>query len=236
MTSEPRTADAVAAFRDDIAAWALPERVAPLLAPGLARETAQRLMRSRTLRAPCSAWLARTLGPVEGFDALDPQQQRLVLADGEVLDKAAFLAAAVWHARRICALVLAPDIAAFVAEHGQAARDAALRHLSLTPAPAEISAPPAAADTPQRADLTALMAADGRACVAAWIDQLPAAIGARVRMKLPYGRDVPPRTPHNQYGPPIVRAIAAFAPPAADTPDVALARHAVRAIMRGEAR
>lgn len=210
MTATAATRDDAAVFADDIAAWALAERVAPLLAPDLKPAIAERLLRSETLRAPCSAWLVRTLGPLTSVDGLEPDEKRLVLAPGTALKEAARLAGAVWHARRICALVLAADITAFVAVHGRLARDVAVRHLALTPLQMDPSQH--AAD-----DLAEAIAADGRASVAAWIDQLPPPIAGRLRLKRLLTEETTPHTEHQRYGPLIVRAIASTAVEAVTT-------------------
>ena len=174
---------------------ALPERVAPLLAPGLRSEVVLRLMRSPRLAARCTAWLEAALGEAD-FAVLPDDEQALASADTETLHRAAVLAGAVWHAPRIRTLVLARDIAAFIERFGEPARDVALRHAALAPAP-DAALP-----------LEAAIGHDGGACVTAWIAALPDGVDRRLRLMLAPADEVPPGPAHHERGPAIVSAIA----------------------------
>jgi hypothetical protein len=116
--------------------------------------------------------------------ALDPVDGALTTAPADTLEAIAFSAGAVWHARRVRAVVLGADIAALCHRCGEAAREAALRHAEL--APDDVT--PAGE---QAGDLGADIAHDGRRCIAAWIDALPPWAAARMRLKW----DVRPMAP-----------------------------------------
>lgn len=186
------------AFRRDIASWALPERVAPMLAPGLPAAVAARLQRSPRLGARSSAWLAETLGDAE-LGSLSEQERDLVAARTDALCRAAILAGAVWHARRVAGLVLAADVAAFVAACGEPARAVAFRNLA------------AAVSSDGELPLEEAVARDGKACVTAWIDTLPTGVAARIRLMISPPDEVVPDALHRTHGPEILRRIAAEA-------------------------
>ena len=165
----------MAAWCDEIARWALPEVTAPLIATGLQADTARRLLRSPRLSGRASALLAARLGRGEP-DILVEADRRLVLASPHTLDRVAILAGTVWHAPRVRALVLAQDIEMFVAALGEDARDAALRHAALAPAPTAGGVIPTDG-------LEAAIRGDGAACLSAWIDVLPDWASSRMRLR-----------------------------------------------------
>ncbi len=159
----------------------VPGRVAELLAPGLAPETATRLIQSPRLRFRAAALLAARLGDASrALAALEPGERMLVLASdpAAAFARAASFAGAVWHAGRVRALVLRDDVRGFegAVQFGAGARAMALRHPDLAP-PAEDTGEP----------LAGAVTRDGHACLAAWVDSLPEPIAARVRLWLPAG-------------------------------------------------
>ena len=164
----------MAAYCDEVARWALPEEAAPLLAAGLQAGTARRLLRSPRLSERASALLVGGLGRGEP-GTLPEADRRLVLASTRTLERAAILAGAVWHSAQVRALVLAQDVAAFVDELGEDARDAALRHATLAPAPSGGTIP--------AHGLAAAIRRDGAACLSAWIDALPGWASGRMRLR-----------------------------------------------------
>lgn len=166
-------ARSMAAFMGDPGAWADPAQVAPLIVPGLAAETAARLMASPRTGRRASALLAAGLGTGDVL-ALPAADAALVLSSPETLLSLATAAGAVWHAQRVRALVMAADIAAFVARFGQAARDAAMRH----------APPPGVADA-AGASLAADVSADAARCIQAWIATLPPWAATRMRLVHP---------------------------------------------------
>lgn len=158
-------------FLADPLDWGLPERVAPLLIPGLRPDVVERLRRSPRLRARTSALLAARLGP-GSMAALADVDRWLVLAPPELLAQVATIAGAIWHAPRVRSLVAARDVTAFVSTHGEAARTAALRHQALAPPP---RAPRGSLDTD--------ILHDGEACLAAWVADLPLWAAARLHLR-----------------------------------------------------
>ncbi len=161
-------AGSLEAFLSDPGAWADPARVAPLVAPGLRPQTAVRLIAGARTGARASRLLAESLGSgdVRALPAAD--RTLLLLAPGD-LDRLGAAAGAVWHGRRVRALMRGADIAALAARFGPSAREAALRH-----------DPPLAVAAD--GDLAELVATDGALCVASWVTSLPA--WARARLAL----------------------------------------------------
>jgi len=188
------------AFLHDPGAWADPAGAAALIVPGLQPETARRLLHSPRLAARASELLAARLGHGNS-EALDPIDGALATAPADVLEAIAFSAGAVWHARRVRAVVLGADVAALCHRCGEAAREAALRHAGLAPDDAAALGGPLD-------ELEADIAHDGRRCVTAWIDTLPAWAAARVRLKW----RSPPLPPLPDAGkPPAVRIVRTLA-------------------------
>jgi hypothetical protein len=200
---------AAEAFMTDPGTWADPGLVAPVIAPGLRFETAQRLFASPRLAGRASRWLAEHLG---GGDpaALEPMDLALASAPGAVLASVALCAGAVWHAQRLRALVLGADIALLRTRIGDATRDAALRHAALAPGDGELSG----RDRGVMDDAGALADAierDGPRCLSAWIDVLPDWAASRVRLKWPGVPALPAGADGAASAVRIVRALAAEA-------------------------
>ena len=199
-------------FVTDPGAWADPALVAPLIAPGLRTETARHLLTSPRLAGRASRWLADRLGHGEAA-ALEPVDRALASASVAVLAAVALRAGAVWHARRVRALVLGTDIALLCTRLGEAARNAALRHAG----PDHPGLPPVAANSPDidgsaADDAGALadeIARDGARCISAWIDALPDWAASRVRLKFPAGSDWPASIDLRARAVRIVRTLAA---------------------------
>lgn len=158
------------AFLHDPGAWAEPALVADQLAPGLQVETVARLLRSPRLASRASAALARRLG-AGSLAELSAENRRLALASTERLARTAIFSGAVWHGRRVRAVVLASEIAALTARHGEAVRTMALRFAALSP------------NSVAGDELAEDIVHDGARCLAAWIETLPNWVAARVRLK-----------------------------------------------------
>lgn len=165
-------------FAEDPGAWAAPELVAPVISDGLRPATASRLMASARTGKRASALLAGLLGAPSL--ALSPADAALVTSPGARLLALAHAAGAVRHAVRVRALVRGPEIAALAARIGPEARAAALQHTPAAPLPPTVYA---------TGDLAADIAADGAACVAAWLAELPAWAAARLRLAHPWPAD-----------------------------------------------
>lgn len=172
------------AFRDEIAAWAVPGLAAPHIAagitPGLRDETVRALLHGSTA-ARASRLLATQLGAIDPA-SLDPADAELLIAPAARLDAIAAGAGCIWHATRVRALLRGADIAALVGRFGEPARAAALRH-----------APPP--DVAASDDLAADIAQDSARCIDAWIDQLPGPASARMRLVRPAPSEQPDRAP-----------------------------------------
>ncbi len=160
-------------FIDDPGAWVDPAQVAPLIAPGLMPETAQRLFTTPRTAGRATQLLAQHLGHGDPA-ALDPADARLLCADAPALEEIATRAGCVWHAGRVRALIANAEIMALTARFGVAARDAALRHMDL-----------AAGSGAGSDDLHADIMRDGVHCITAWISTLPDWAAARMRLKWP---------------------------------------------------
>jgi hypothetical protein len=169
---------AAEAFVADPGSWANPALAAPLIAPGLHAETVQRLLASPRLARRASRLLADRLG-CGGVAALEPVDLALASAPCAVLEAVALRAGAIWHARRVRAIVLGADIALLCRRLGDATRNAALRHAAL--APLEGNSP----DIDDAGGLPDDIVRDGAHCMSAWIDTLPDWAASRVRLKFP---------------------------------------------------
>lgn len=176
----------------------VPSRLARRLAPDLAATTAERLLASSQLGARARRWAMA--GAEDALHALAFDDRLLAESGPDGLRRAAVLAGAVWHARRVRGLILARDLQAFIDRHGPAARALALRHAALA-LPDEDAG---AAERP----LVDAVAADGQACLSAWLDALPPAAAAAVRLTLPEEDEERPGTEHREHGPRLLRAVA----------------------------
>jgi hypothetical protein len=197
---------AVDSFIDDPGAWADPEQAAGLIVPGLRAETAQRLLGSQRLAARVSRLLAERLGPGDPA-ALEPVDLALVSADRATLESVALSAGAVWHTRRVRALVLGADIAMLCTRLGDETRRAALRHAAL-------ALETAGGNGGHADDANALaddIERDGALCMAAWIDALPGWAASRVRLKWRHTLDLPADDDGRASAVRIVRTLAAEA-------------------------
>jgi hypothetical protein len=184
-------AQTVLAFRDAPASYADPALVAALIAPGLRAQTAKALLSTPRTATRAAALLAAIL-PDAGPKSLDPLDARLITADPASLDAVSLAAGAVWHGKRVRALLRGADIAALEAACGPAARRAALRH-----------GPPG--ETIQEGpDLLADIRRDAATCLAAWVASLPA--WAASRMRLVRAMDAAPN--HAPSRAALIRAVA----------------------------
>lgn len=181
-----------------LAGGIVPSRLAARLAPGLAAVTAERLLASPSLGARVRRWAAE--GTEDAVHALAFDDRMLAEGGAAGLRRAAMLAGAVWHARRVRGLMLARDLQAFIDQYGPAAREAALRHAALSP--------DAEDGGPVQPPLIEAVAMDGRACLSAWLDTLPPPAAAAIRLALPESDEAEPGPAHREHGPRILRAAA----------------------------
>ncbi|WP_338664490.1 hypothetical protein VQH23_04835 [Pararoseomonas sp. SCSIO 73927] len=150
------------------------DRLAARLAPGLPAAVAERLLASPRLSARTLALARAVAGRAEAaLAALPPAEAALARAGAEVLERAAVLAGAAWHAGRIRGLLRAADVAALEAELGPDARRAALAHGDLCF--------PGAEGEP----LAEAVRTDGAALLIAWREALPDEVAEALRLFWP---------------------------------------------------
>ncbi|MBR0648001.1 hypothetical protein GXW73_34590, partial [Roseomonas hellenica] len=155
--------------------------------------TAARLLASPRFGARTIALVAaRLCTPEAALAGLPAAEAMLAGAPAATLGRAAILAGAVWHAAQIRSLLRGADVAAFVAEHGEAARRVALAHAALAPA------------DPGKGGI----AGDGAALLAAWRQALPAPLPDWIAIRLAPELDVEPGEPHRTHAGAILAAIA----------------------------
>lgn len=176
----------------------VPSRLAMRLAPDLATATAERLLASPRLGAQARRWVMAEAE--DAVHALAFDDRLLAESGSDGLRRAAVLAGAVWHARWVRGLILARDLQAFIDRHGPVARTFALRHAAL--------APPGEDAGPVERPLADAVAADGRACLSAWLDALPPPAAAAIRLMLPEEDEGRPSAAHREHGPRLLRAAA----------------------------
>lgn len=115
-------------------------------------------------------------------DDVDEADRMLMALSRAHLEKLAFRAGAVLHARQFLMEVRGPVLSALALRFGPSAMDDARRHVSLAPEMARIDD----LDT-----LEASVSRGGTACLAAWIASLPAPVQRRIRLKWPNDQSVP---------------------------------------------
>lgn len=166
------------------AAYCHPERIAGLLPEGLAAGLRDRLAASSRLRLRLSALLERrfALPSLAAVDLATPEA-RFALLEGETLQGGLRRAGAIWHARSLRRIILAETLRRLVQRLGRANHRAALRFVDLAPEDNERDG--IDLESPDIDGLMALIERDGLIAVNAWCRHQPAALAARLRLKLP---------------------------------------------------
>ena len=115
------------------------------------------------------------------------------------------VAGAVWHARRLRRIVNGKLLGEVLRGFHPHCYAIAMAHLDIAPESA------AAEEEPADPALRTLIQADGIDCLLAWTETLPAAIGARVKLKFPdeFSQSRSPGQLHRAIGPEIIRRVAA---------------------------
>lgn len=185
------------------AAYCHPERLSGLLPDGLPAGFRDRLQGSARLRLRLSTLIARrfALEPVAPDDLATPEG-RFVRLDGEDLQNAVRRVGAIWHARALRRVILKDELAKLVEHLGRDNHRAALRFIDLAPENE-------ADDEGEAPDLDGLMGRIERAGLASvngWCRHQPAALAARLKLKLPPCPEVDgePEGGHRCRGPMIV--------------------------------
>lgn len=186
-------------------AYCHPDRIAKLLPESLPNGFRDRLQGSKRLRGRLSERLAErfALKPCD-MDDLTTPEGRFAALEGESLQKALRRAGAIWHARSIRKIILAERLRVLVEWLGRDNHRAALRFIDLSPEDALPASGDTGADdeTPDLQTLMGRIERDGLITVNAWCRHQPAALAARLRLKLPPCPEVddePPET-HRDRG------------------------------------
>lgn len=132
-----------------------------------------------------------------------PEDRLLLEMSREGLERLAVRAGIVLHARRFLREIRGPVLAAFAERFGVDVIEDARRHSDL------------AADRETTEDLDAFAATtvlEGQACLAAWINALPAPLQRRIQLKWPHDRAVPTTDDASllDLGPAILRRLVAI--------------------------
>ncbi|MDB6454403.1 hypothetical protein [Falsirhodobacter sp. 20TX0035] len=137
--------------------------------------------------------IAAMAGP-DPLDGADPADRALLAMGREGLETLALRAGVVLHARALLREIRGPVIAALAARFGEGALTDARRHLDLSPDRTDLA-------EPER------IAADGTACLSAWLDTLPPAL--RDHAALAWPDNLPPGDEVTRtHGPAILRRLA----------------------------
>lgn len=115
-------------------------------------------------------------------ESVEEADRALALVSRENLEKLTVRAGVVLHARQFVQEIRGPVLAALGERFGADALDDARRHADLATDKAKID---------DLDELEAEIARDGTACLAAWIEALPASLRRRVRLKWPSDHTVP---------------------------------------------
>ncbi len=151
--------------------WAEPQRLAEWFGHGIDAELLIRITSFRRLASRCGRLIDDRLGP---FTA-SPEQQRMLSLDGLGLMGVAHQAGTIWHARTIVRVIDGPAVRGLLASIGSRLRSFAIAHVGSAPEatqPVQIDA------------LPAFIASDGLACLVAWCEVQPAAVGERLILRL----------------------------------------------------
>ncbi|MEM7042315.1 MAG: SctK family type III secretion system sorting platform protein [Pseudomonadota bacterium] len=206
----PRPLKARLRFERLPAAYCHPERIQRLLPDGLPAQFRDRLLASTRLRFRLSSILAeRHALQACGPDMLATPAGRFAQLEGEVLQSALRRIGAIWHARTLRTFILAEPLRQLMDRLGRDNYQAALRSIDLAPetAPDETDDGDRSPDADRLVDL---IERDGLIAVNAWCHQQPAALGARLKLKLRPCPEVDGEPPASlrELGPKIVDRVA----------------------------
>lgn len=165
-------------FERQLPAYADPARLAAWLAEqGVPAAAGGHLLASARLQPRLAELLIERLAlapcPAEAFAA---DEARIALLEGADLARLIACCGAIWHGRRLRHVILGADLAALDGKVDAGLRRIALGCLDLAAEPeGELTIP----------ELLAAIEQAGSACLDAFAQTLPPALGARLRLKLP---------------------------------------------------
>ncbi len=187
-------------FMDMPAAYAEPGRLAACLEGTVSRAACARLLGTERLHPRLSALIARHYGLAAPLspDTLDEADRAIALAPADRLAEIARRAGAIHWSASLAAAVLAREVEALHAELGEELCAFAIANRDLSGPRQPVEPLDGIADR---------IAVDGWRCLGAWCRAVPAAVGARVRLKLVAGAllDDAPDAPFAETGPALVR-------------------------------
>ena len=198
------TPQGLAAFEGRPSLHAAPAAVASLLGHGIPPALAERMLAAPLLRARLDAELRSRLGELP--PELTPVQAHIAALDPAGLLRLTLRAGAAWHAAEIAKAYDGATVRALVERIGPEFRGAALADLAAHPRPAA-AVGAAAPSSPSLDGLPAAIARDGTACMVAWCEAQPRAVGWRLLLRLRVNGKPGPE--HGQLGPGIVERLAA---------------------------
>ena len=198
------TADAVAwhSFIDNPAGYAAPQRLAVCFDGAISATVCERMLATERLQARLSTLLVeRHALAGSAADDSDDLDRDIALASADDLDELALRSGAIYWAGALAGIILAQKAAALHEALGE-------ELCAFAVANRDLAGPVQSLDPVE--GIRERVLADGWRCLSAWCDAVPAAIGMRVRLKLPPDDliDAIPPLPFVETGPAIVRRAA----------------------------
>lgn len=165
------------------ATYCHPDRIGALLPEGLPASFQGRLLGSKRLRARLSSLLIERfqLGPCTADDLTTPEG-RFATLEGDELEGLILGIGAVWHARTLRRIILAAELRELIGKLGRDNHKRALRFADLAPEDEG-----GGAEMPDIDSLMVMIRQAGVRAINAWSRHQPAALAARLRLKLPPG-------------------------------------------------
>jgi hypothetical protein len=187
-------------FEDQPSLHATAASIASLLGHGVTGNLAERMLAKPPLRERLDRALRDRLGHCP--PDLTPAQAVIAVLEPTGLTRLALRAGAAWHAGRIAKVSDGSTVRALVEKIGPEFRDVALQDLQAR----AVSAGLGESSDIAMADLPAAIARDGGACLVAWCEAQPRAVGWRVLLRLRLNARPSPK--HVEHGPPVIERVA----------------------------
>lgn len=186
------------------AAYVEPRRLLACFEGTIGQDACERMLRTGRLRWPLSALLLKKHRLAHDSPEIEGPDRIVALSSPEDLDELTLRAGAVYWSDSFAGTILKSEIAALQEEIGEAMFGFAVANRDLS-GPLRPLVP--------LEDIRDRIFEDGRRCLGAWCHDVPAAVGARVRLKLPPDEmiDQAPDATFAGLGPNIVRRVADLA-------------------------